>query len=74
MYFIDRSANSGCYFVRNNAKTKYFFSSFLMNGVDRILRAQSHQVIMHATMSHHASHYGLRVKTLTEESYLVPRK
>lgn len=37
-------ANSGCYYVRNNAKTRHFFASFVVRGDAMILAVRSHQV------------------------------
>lgn len=62
LFYAPYSANTGFYYVRNNARTKYFFNSFLMVG-DRILSSGSHQIPLIAHLSEHASLHGLRVKT-----------
>jgi hypothetical protein len=39
---------------------------------DSILKTRSHQAPMHAILSDHASHFGLRVRNLKSESSLLP--
>jgi hypothetical protein len=60
------SANSGFYYVRYNARTKYLFTSLLYNG-DQILTSHSHQEALVQTMNEHSSLFGLRVKVLSRD-------
>lgn len=57
------AANSGFYYVRHNARTRYFFTQFLYNGA-LILKTSSHQAALIALMAEHSSLYGLSVKVL----------
>ena len=65
------SANSGFYFVRSNARTRYFFADVLRRG-DLVLRTKSHQVVVNTVLSEHVSLFGLRVKILTDASHSFP--
>jgi Nucleotide-diphospho-sugar transferase len=69
--YLPWSANSGFYYVKNNAKTRHFFESLLRNG-DMILRTKSHQAVLIALLSEHASMFGLRVKVMHEQSREYP--
>jgi len=62
------SANTGFYYVRNNAKTKFLFRSLLYLG-DMVLSMNSHQQAMGALLDEHASLTGLRVKTLPASTF-----
>lgn len=48
--YLPWPANSGFYYARSNAKTRFFFSAFLRLG-DMILRSNSHQAVMAALLS-----------------------
>jgi len=65
------SANSGFYFVRNNEKTRYLFTSLLYAG-DIIERAHSHQQALIQMMNEHSSYFGLRVKVLDRDTLNFP--
>jgi hypothetical protein len=65
------SANSGFYYVRANAKTKYFFQSLLMAG-DLIQKTDSHQQALIALLTDHSSLFGLRTKVFPRESWEFP--
>lgn len=52
------SANSGFYYVRNNARTRYLFTSLLYAG-DQILQSKSHQEALVQLMNEHTSLFGL---------------
>lgn len=69
--YLPWSANSGFYYAKSNPKTRYFFS-VLLRLSDMILRSKSHQATMAVLLSEHASLFGLRVKTLHEESHNYP--
>ena len=60
------SANSGFYYVRNNQRTRYLFTSLLYNG-DQILTSHSHQEALVQLMNEHSSLFGLRVKVLSRD-------
>mmetsp|Transcript_828 Transcript_828/g.1312 ORF Transcript_828/g.1312 Transcript_828/m.1312 type:complete len:602 (-) Transcript_828:1481-3286(-) len=55
--------NSGLYYTRANKQTIYFFSVFVKMG-DMVIHSRSHQQVMIALASEHASLYGLRVNVL----------
>ena len=61
--FAPYSANSGFYYVRNNEKTRYLFTSLLYHG-DMIAESRSHQQALIQLLANHASLFGLRVKVL----------
>lgn len=65
------SANSGFYYARSNAKTKYLFTSLLRQS-DMILRSKSHQTVLSILLSEHSSLFGLKVKVLHEHSNSFP--
>jgi len=65
--YAPTSANSGFYYVRNNNKTRYFFTALLYSG-DIILRSHSHQQALVQLMAEHSSLFGLRVKVLDRET------
>jgi len=69
--YAPMSVNSGCYYIRNNARTRYFFSSLLQMG-DVLLTVGSHQATTNLLLSRMANRYGLRVKTLQYEDELLP--
>lgn len=69
--YLPWSANSGFFYARSNAKTRFFFSALLRLG-DMILRTKSHQAVMAALLSEHSSLFGLRAKTMHEESHHYP--
>jgi len=60
------SANSGFYYVRNNPKTRYFFTALLYSS-DIIIRSHSHQQALVQLMAEHSSLFGLRVKVLDRD-------
>ena len=60
------SANSGFYYIRNNAETRYFLTSLLYAG-DMILTSSSHQQALIQVMTEHASQFGTRVKVLSRD-------
>lgn len=60
------SANSGFYFVRHNDRTRHFLTSLLMAG-DLILKTDSHQQALIATLNEHVSLYGLKAKVLARD-------
>ena len=62
------SANSGFYFVRNNKKTRYLFTSLLYAG-DIIIETDSHQHALVQLLNEHSSYFGLRVKVLDRDSH-----
>uniref|UniRef100_A0A7S0C9L0 Nucleotide-diphospho-sugar transferase domain-containing protein n=1 Tax=Proboscia inermis TaxID=420281 RepID=A0A7S0C9L0_9STRA len=62
------SANSGFYYVRHNAKTRYAFTSLLYSG-DVIQATQSHQQALSYILTEHSSLFGLKVKVLNEKEY-----
>jgi Nucleotide-diphospho-sugar transferase len=64
--FAPWSANSGFYYVRNNAVTKHFLMSML-GTISLALQACSHQQALSAVMSKHASSFGLRIKVLNRD-------
>ena len=59
-------ANSGFYYVRNNPRTRYLFTSFLYSS-DLILQMESHQSALILVMNDHISNFGLKVKTLNRD-------
>jgi len=61
LFYAPYSANTGFYYIRNNAKTQHFFNTFLMSG-DLIYSTRSHQVPLVALLTEHASMYGIKVK------------
>ncbi len=65
------SANSGFYYVRNNDKTKYLFTSLLYHG-DMIVQSTSHQQALIQLLGNHASLFGLRVKVLSRDMEEFP--
>jgi Nucleotide-diphospho-sugar transferase len=71
--YLPWSANSGFYYARSNVKTRYFFSVLLRLG-DLVLQSKSHQAAMAALLSEHASLFGLRAKTMHEETRNYPGK
>jgi len=68
-----RSSNSGCYFVKSNPRTIYFFSSMLHMG-DILLSCKSHQAMTNLLLNRMESRYGLRIKNLQAENELIPSK
>mmetsp|Transcript_27529 Transcript_27529/g.42323 ORF Transcript_27529/g.42323 Transcript_27529/m.42323 type:complete len:264 (-) Transcript_27529:46-837(-) len=66
--FAPHSANSGFYFVRYNAKTRYLFLALLYSS-DIVLAVKSHQQALTALLSEHSSLFGLKVKTLPGEDF-----
>jgi len=69
--YAPMSANSGFYYVRNNEKTRYFFTSLLYAG-DLIIKSHSHQQAMIQLMAEHSSLFGLRVKVLNRDMEEFP--
>lgn len=67
--FAPYSGNSGVYYIRSNPKTRYFMAR-LVYDADLIMSTNSHQQAMIALMNHHASMFGLQVKTLTLDPML----
>lgn len=59
------SANSGFYFVRNNARTQHFLTSLLMR-TNEIMSTTSHQKAMVALMTEHVTLYGLKAKVVAK--------
>jgi hypothetical protein len=49
--------------VKNNARTRYFFSDFIQRG-DAIAHCRSHQATLSGLLVEHSNLYGLRTKTL----------
>jgi Nucleotide-diphospho-sugar transferase len=70
-FYAPYSANTGFYYVRNNARTKYFFNAVLMNG-DLILGSHSHQIALISVLNEHTSMYGLTVKILSRDQDEFP--
>jgi hypothetical protein len=62
--FRPYSANSGFYFVRNNAITRFFFSALLRMG-DVMTNDGSHQTVLVSLINEFASWKGMRVKVFT---------
>ena len=60
------STYAGFYFVRNNAKTQFFFGMLLRMG-DVMQRSKSHQSVLNDLIQHFASWKGLRVKTFPKD-------
>lgn len=58
--------NSGYFYVRNNARTRYFFSSLVLNG-DLVLRSNSHQGPLTWLLSQHVNRYQLKVHVLYDD-------
>ena len=69
--FAPSSANSGFYYVRNNRRTRYMFTSLLYSG-DLILQSHSHQQALIQVMTEHASQFGLRAKVLDRDMQTFP--
>ena len=65
------SANSGFYYVRNNDKTKYAFTSLLYHS-DMIIQSHSHQQALIQVFADHASLYGMRLKVLSRDMEEFP--
>ena len=67
LFFFKRSNNvissTGFYYVKNNEKTRYLFSSLLRQG-DLVSSTHSHQAALTALLNEHVSFKGLRVKVL----------
>jgi hypothetical protein len=61
-------ANSGFYYVRYNDRTRFLFTSLLVQG-DVILKTGSHQQLLASLLADHASWTGLKVKVLGFEGY-----
>lgn len=66
--------NTGCFYAANNVRTKNFFSSMVLRGIDELFDADSLQAVMSAMLSEHASQFGLRVKTWWRENEMLPSK
>lgn len=69
--YLPYSANSGFYYAKSNPRTKYFFEALLKSG-EMILRSKSHQAVIATLLSEHASLFGLKVKTLYDQSNDFP--
>jgi hypothetical protein len=69
--FAPSSANSGFYYVRNNRRTRYMFTSLLYSG-DLVLQSHSHQQALIQVMTEHASQFGLRAKVLDRDMETFP--
>lgn len=65
------SANSGFYFVRHNERTFHFLAALLQSG-DLIIKTDSHQQALVATMNEHVSLFGLKVKVLSRDMEEFP--
>eukprot|EP00557_Chaetoceros_sp_GSL56_P007231 CAMPEP_0176488264 /NCGR_PEP_ID=MMETSP0200_2-20121128/6610_1 /TAXON_ID=947934 /ORGANISM="Chaetoceros sp., Strain GSL56" /LENGTH=537 /DNA_ID=CAMNT_0017885223 /DNA_START=206 /DNA_END=1816 /DNA_ORIENTATION=- len=65
------SANSGFYYIRSNAETKYFLVSLLYAG-DMIITSKSHQQALIQVLAEHASQFGTRVKILSRDMNEFP--
>ena len=57
--------NSGLFYVKNNPRTRHFFTSLVQYG-DLVLRSKSHQAMVSWLLSQHVSRYGLRVHVMNE--------
>jgi hypothetical protein len=64
--FAPYAGNTGFYYVRHNARTKYMLTNLVYVG-DQLQRAASHQQVMGIVLSEHAMHFGLRVKTMSND-------
>jgi Nucleotide-diphospho-sugar transferase len=62
--FAPYAANSGFYYLRNNARTRNFMTQFVLAG-DVILKTWSHQQAMISLLNEHMSVHGLRPKVLS---------
>lgn len=71
IFYAPYSANTGLYYVRNNARTRYFFNSLLMAG-DLIKSTHSHQIALVSLLSEHASMHGLKIKVLSRDTEEFP--
>lgn len=71
LFYAPYSANTGFYFVRNNAQTKFFWNSLLYLG-DQIMSQSSHQNVLIVLLAEHASLYGLKVKTWNKNAEEFP--
>jgi len=69
--FAPYSANTGFYYVRNNNKTKWLFTSFVYISKDLLKMNRSHQELMTLLLSEHSMSYGLRVKVLTDHPSIM---
>jgi len=67
--FAPLAANTGFYYVRNNARTRYFFDVFVRMG-DLVLTDKSHQAALTTLVNEHASVRGLRVQVLSDDTDL----
>lgn len=65
------SANSGFYYVRNNEKTRYLFTTLLYSG-DLIISSHSHQQALVQLLTEHSSLFGLRVKVFHRDTDEFP--
>jgi len=65
------SANSGFYYVRNNERTRYLFTTLLYSG-DLIISSHSHQQALVQLLSEHSSLFGLRVKVFHRDTHEFP--
>jgi len=62
------AANSGFYYLRHNARTRYLMTRLLYQG-DLIQSTKSHQQALAALLAEHSSLYGLKVKILNGEQF-----
>jgi Nucleotide-diphospho-sugar transferase len=67
LFYAPYSANTGFYYVRNNAKTIHFFNA-LVSLSDWIVQMKSHQIALVALLQEHASLFGLQVYIFARDS------
>jgi len=67
--FAPLAANTGFYYVQNNARTRYFFSLFMRMG-DLVIMERSHQAALTMLINEQMSLHGLRVKVLGKDHKL----
>merc|ERR1712008_512433 len=66
--FGDAYGNSGFYYVKSSPYTKYLFTSMLYSGI-LLIQYGSHQEVLNAKISEHASLFRLRVAILDGKDF-----
>jgi hypothetical protein len=70
-YNTPYNANTGFYYVRNNERTSYLFTSLLLSG-DTVFRSSNDQADISVRIADHSSTYGLKVKVIPRTEPITP--
>jgi hypothetical protein len=70
-YNTPYGVNTGFYYVRNNERTNYFFTSLLLSG-DTVFRSFNDQADIGVRLADHSSTYGLKVKVIPRREPITP--